>query len=587
MNKILRQIQEAVEKYTNIMAQVSGVDVEVVDVSLFRVAGTGMFAQNVNKDMSDEGYAYRQVLDTGKLQVIYEPGRDRICQNCPKLGSCAEKIEIAMPIRVGKSIIGVIGLVGSTVEERDHILKNETTYLGLIEQIASFIAAKAAETLDQQRRQELLSALACTINHMEQGLLILSHTDTITMSNQAAQEHLGSKNASLVGLQASLTPTGDRINDQDEYDLTVDGRSIPILGELYVCESGAADYAKVLAFTPASNMRRQMYAMTAAVGPKTLVGTSPETTALRAEIKKVARGSSTVLITGESGTGKEVTATAIWKASPRSEGQFVAINCAAIPESILESELFGYVKGAFTGADSRGRVGKFELANGGVIFLDEIGDMPLYLQVKLLRVLQERKITRLGSNQVIPIDVRVIAATNKDLKAMIEDGKFREDLYYRLNVIPIHIPPLRERKSDIRDLAEVFVKRYAARLERPHCTILPDAMAALLEYPWYGNVRELENTIEFMVNMGDSDGQLGTETLPRDFLAQRKATLPRVPQPPLAVEASLRPLRELEAEEIQKALQVYGESTEGKRRAARALGIGVATLYRKLENFQK
>ena len=187
---------------------------------------------------------------------------------------------------------------------------------------------------------------------------------------------------------------------------------------------------------------------------------------------------------------------------------FVAINCGAIPDTLLESELFGYVKGAFTGADPMGKIGKFELANKGTIFLDEIGDMPIYLQTKLLRVLQERKITRVGSNKEIDIDVRVIAATNKNLKELIRENKFREDLYYRLNVIPFEIPPLRERIGDIDLLINFFIEKYTNLLDKSFksITMTEEVKEAFYKYYWPGNVRELENTIEFIVNMIGVDG---------------------------------------------------------------------------------
>ncbi|MDE6960551.1 MAG: sigma 54-interacting transcriptional regulator, partial [Lachnospiraceae bacterium] len=297
-------------------------------------------------------------------------------------------------------------------------------------------------------------------------------------------------------------------------------------------------------------------------------------------IRKVAKSTSTVLITGESGSGKEIVASAIWKASDRKDHRFIAINCGAIPEPLLESELFGYVKGAFTGADPNGRMGKFELANKGVIFLDEIGDMPLYLQVKLLRVLQERKIIRIGSNQVIPIDVRIIAATNKNLQEMIEKKQFREDLYYRLNVIPLKVAPLRERTEDIKDLVLHFAGRYAGLFGKKLQSITEDTMEALCRYPWYGNVRELENSVEFMINMMEEEGILNRQTLPDNILGTvRETKNVSVPAPPAQ---QIRPLKDLEEQEIRRALELFGSGTEGKRQAAKALGISLATLYRKL-----
>jgi len=304
-----------------------------------------------------------------------------------------------------------------------------------------------------------------------------------------------------------------------------------------------------------------------------IIGSSQKITEIKKEIKKVANSFSTVLITGESGSGKEVVATAIWQNSDRRNNRFVAINCAAIPEPLLESELFGYVKGAFTGADPNGKIGKFELANKGVIFLDEIGDMPIYLQSKILRVIQDKKITRIGSNQVIPLDVRIIAATNKDLRQMINENKFREDLYYRLNVIPIEIPPLRERKEDIEDLIFYFIHYYRKLFGKNFIKIEDETMKKLISYPWYGNVRELENTVEFMVNMMEN-GVINDTSIPINIKKNSHRNTKK---------EKIRTLKEIEQEEILKAIEYYGNTTEGKIEAANALGIGIATLYRKIQ----
>ena len=582
MKSILREIRDTVQKYAEIMAEVSGVDVEVADATLFRVAGTGLFATGVGQDMSREGYTYRQVLASGRLQVIDRPGHEPICRDCPRCNHCEETIEIAMPILAGGQSIGVIGLVGFTQQQRQTILNARETYLGLVEQIASFIAAKATERIERAQQQAMLSALECAIDQMEQAALVLGEDGRITMANESARRQL--EQPQLEGMKAEFTATGDRMSGKTEYRLQLGERQIFVMGQLHHLRQENSRYAIVAAFTCTREMHRNLYQMISTVGSGTLVGSSAHTERLRKEIAKIARSPSTVLILGESGTGKEVAASAIWRASDRADQQFVALNCAAIPESLLESELFGYVKGAFTGADPNGRVGKFELANKGVIFLDEIGDMPLYLQAKLLRVLQERRITRIGSNQQIPIDVRVIAATNKDLKAMMAAGKFREDLYYRLNVIPLPILPLRQRPDDIPDLARFFAQRYAQRFGRARWSIPEQTMAALKAHAWPGNVRELENTVEFMVNMSDEDGVLGPDTLPRDFFS---AALPAAPAAPAA--PALTPvvsLRRAEQAAIENALAFYGATTEGKRKAAKALGIGLATLYRKLEQFQ-
>ena len=355
------------------------------------------------------------------------------------------------------------------------------------------------------------------------------------------------------------------------------------MGHHYDLDRDPERYARLLLFESTRAIRERYYEITSTVpleGVFNMIGSSPQTRSLQEEIRKVAKSTSTVLITGESGSGKEIVASAIWKASDRKDHRFIAINCGAIPEPLLESELFGYVKGAFTGADPNGRMGKFELANKGVIFLDEIGDMPLYLQVKLLRVLQERKIIRIGSNQVIPIDVRIIAATNKNLQEMIEKKQFREDLYYRLNVIPLKVAPLRERTEDIKDLVLHFAGRYAGLFGKKLQSITEDTMEALCRYPWYGNVRELENSVEFMINMMEEEGILNRQTLPDNILGTvRETKNVSVPAPPAQ---QIRPLKDLEEQEIRRALELFGSGTEGKRQAAKALGISLATLYRKL-----
>lgn len=591
MDSILVKIQDTVAKYADVVSQISRVDVEVVDQRLYRVAGTGMFRQKVNEDMSAEGYVYQQVLKTGRKQIIYEPGKEMICQNCPHCNDCQEEIEISMPVRMGSEIIGIIGLVGSSKEQKERILQDEPLYLDFLEQIADFITAKAREFRELDNKNRLLDTLDCTIGHIEQGIMIIGKDHVVTTANASAkrQLELDKPEGSYVEIEA----TGDHMNYQNEYKMKIADREFSIMGQLYDLPRQEGRYAKLLLFENSKAIQKKYYEMTSTVHTldcSNIIGGSAKTEQMKQEIIQVAQSSSTVLITGESGTGKEMVATSIWNASSRRNGRFVAINCAAIPEALLESELFGYVKGAFTGADPHGRIGKFELANKGVIFLDEIGDMPLYLQAKLLRVLQERKITRIGSNQVIPIDVRILAATNRDLREMIKEKKFREDLYYRLNVIPLEIAPLRERTDDIQPLAEYFATHYAKMFQKYFWKITESVLECLRQYPWPGNVRELENVIEFMVNMMGTDGILDDKTLPREVREQGRRsaaaetkTSTKESDTDSRQEKEIITLKELEQREIRRAIQQCGNTTQGKKEAARQLGIGLATLYRKLE----
>lgn len=286
----------------------------------------------------------------------------------------------------------------------------------------------------------------------------------------------------------------------------------------------------------------------------------------------------TVLILGESGTGKEVISELIVNTSPRKDKPYLQINCGAIPENLIESELFGYEKGAFTGADAKGRKGLFEAANGGTVFLDEIGDLPLHMQVKLLRVLQQRRIVRVGGTETVNLDVRIIAATNKDLKQMVNEGRFREDLYYRLNVVPIEIPPLRDRKEDILPLVNHFLT-VANRKYHTNKSIYSDTIDVLESYSWPGNVRELENLMENLVITTPGD------IIRRENLSERLkfSTENRGFTEDTEVITLKETVERVEYMAIQKAIRQCGSI----RKAAVALGVDPSTIVRKQQNYQK
>lgn len=298
-----------------------------------------------------------------------------------------------------------------------------------------------------------------------------------------------------------------------------------------------------------------------------IVGKSPAIREVFKIVEDVAQSNATVLITGESGTGKELVAHAIHNRSPRKEKLFVAVNCAAIPENLLESELFGHERGSFTGAIDR-QIGKFEISNGGTIFLDEIGSLPLPMQAKILRAIQEKEIERIGASKPIPVDVRIVAATNSDLKAQIKERKFREDLYYRLNVIPIHLPPLRERKEDVPLLAEHFLHKYNHEFGKKIKGFKKEVPALLSAYDWPGNVRELENLVERLVVLTRSS-MIEADKLPSEI----KGGVACIPT---RTETKLRDaVKRFEAEFIREALDKAGGK---KGRAAKLMGIHRNTL---------
>jgi PAS domain S-box-containing protein len=308
-------------------------------------------------------------------------------------------------------------------------------------------------------------------------------------------------------------------------------------------------------------------------------GRSPALRTALEVVRKVSATDATVLITGESGVGKELFAEAIHHQSRRSEQSFVAINCGAIPASLFESELFGYERGAFTGAIKEGKKGKVDLAAKGSLFLDEIGEMPLDLQVKLLRVIQERQFYRVGGQQPIPVNMRIVAATNRNLEEMIERGTFREDLYYRLNVVSIAIPPLRERIEDIPELIQLFLKEFSLKYSKPAPKLDPEVMFILLHHQWPGNIRQLRNIIERLLILSGEEDMIKPHHLPNNLIT-KPAQSPSI----ISLAGSASPAAHIGDEEtrIRQALQTtYGN----KSAAAKLLGLSRATLYSKIKSF--
>ncbi|SFR05701.1 sigma-54-dependent Fis family transcriptional regulator [Desulfoscipio geothermicus] len=584
----LMQAKEMEQRVSEAIAAALKVEVEIIDENLVRVAGTGKVRAGVGNRLL-RGLVNKHVLQTGEPVFINEPGYHSICLSCPLSGTCFYYAYLVYPIQVDKKVIGTISLVAFDETQKQTLTGNTDTLLDFVGRMADLIAGKVVEREMVREKIVMANRLEAVVDAAYEGVLAIDEHGVITHCNRSAARMLGISKEQLIGqpvreifTEMPLTEVlrkGKGFNSR-EFFMNLHGRKLHFLitARPIRSESGIAGVVTTFKdFREAQKMAYQIITSQEMLNFDDIIGESKAIREVKSQAAKIARSNSTVLIVGESGTGKEIFARAIHAASPHGHKPFVPINCGAIPEHLLESEFFGYEEGAFTGARRGGKPGKFELANGGTIFLDEIGNMSLYLQAKLLRVLQERQIERVGGTQVIPVDIRVIAATNNDLQDMVRRGRFREDLYYRLSVIPLVVPPLRERREDIPLLLEYYMRRFAKLLGKNITGFSARALKICLEYPWPGNIRELINAVEYAINL-EEGAQILPESLP-PRLRNREQRL-------VVNSVEIKPLEQLEKEAISRALEHYGWTDEGKMRAAAALGISRATIYRKINKYR-
>ena len=468
-------ISDTVQQVAVAITAALELETEIVDERLMIIGGTGRYKEKIgsyeeNGDMESH-LVYSECLKNGNEYINFSPENDDFYD-----AREGELAEICYPIKADGSVLGLIGLIAFTEEQRNVMIHKTLELRTFLRSMADLIAGKYIVSQSNISLQNTVSSL-------------LASQDTASFEN--------------------------------------------------------------------------------------ILGSSRAMEEVRKRAKQVASSNSTILITGESGTGKDLLARSIHQESVRREKPFVSVNCAAIPEMLLESELFGYEKGAFTGAARNGKLGKFQLADVGTLFLDEIGDMPIHLQVKLLSCLQSRQVDPIGAIRPVDVDVRIIAATNKDLEEMIRRKQFREDLYFRLNVIPIHIPPLRERPEDLELIIERVIDKFSRAMGKRIDGIEKDAMHILLSYRWPGNVREVENAIEYAINMEES-GVIRAGSLP-DKITGAKHLRRDVGSRSLKGQ-----LESVERDILLESLKRNGSSLEGKRRAAKELEISESTLYRRM-----
>ena len=588
----LQAIQNTAQAVAEAISAAIGVETEIVDIELNIVAGTGRYFQKIGQIEEsgnlDSGEIYGVLLSTGNEYIIENALADPIY-----LGVEGELAEVCCPIKIDDQIIGLIGLVAFNEEQKKLIVQKQQSLLNFTRKMASLLASKVVEV-------DISNKMRIMLESIHEGIISVDHNGIIEDCNVMAGILIGKDKQELIGKELKefwsdspimeVIQTGKGYSDNEEIYSDVFGNMMhfhttvtPIFVDHYKylnISSKSKCIGAVVFFRDIADVRKMVYTMTEEKGSSSfdeILGVSTSIQELKEQAKKIANGRSTIFITGESGTGKGLLAKAIHYASPRSSNPFISVNCGAIPDTLMESELFGYDAGAFTGARKNGKPGKFELANNGTLFLDEIGDLPLHLQGKLLHVLQQQKIERVGGTREIPIDVRIISATNRDLEQMVHDGEFREDLYFRLNVIPLNIPPLRERKVDVPILLGHALNRYNYLLGKQIRGFNQAAMQSLLNYDWQGNVRELENVVEYAVNM-ETDPMINLDSFPPRLMREQIGSSD--------ILTLSEQCKEVEKRAIIKCLKQTGYSLEEKRKAASILGISESTLYRKMRELK-
>ena len=571
LNSIRLELQHVIEA----MHSVTDVDITIVDHDLKRVVGTGLHSEAIGR-MAPKNSAFHKCLETGKQYFIKNPRDEGICLACENYENCNELVEVCLPINYNNEIIGVLGLCAFNEKARSNLLANIDGYKRFEDQLTGIIETMLKEKAYGQKLEYMSNEMSTLINSISEGILILNLDYRIVSKNLFLKENLNLENELFLNEIIS----DNTFNQLLEKAFNGEVGPINFSNGNYIIQSNPifvnnSKQGYILIFSDFNKMKQSVlrsHKNRDIVTFDDIIGESEAVKAVRRQAIQVAKSDASVLVLGDTGTGKEVFARAIHFYSNRSDGVFMALNCGAIPQNLIESELFGYEKGSFTGASQSGKKGYFEVADEGTLFLDEIGELPYNMQVKLLRALEEKEITRVGGHKTIKANPRIISASHRDIAKMTREGSFREDLFYRLNIVPLYIPPLRERGYDVLILAKFFLEKFAKVYNKKIIGFSVEAEKLLLNYSFPGNIRELKNLVEYGVIFAEGDFINSRDIESKMFI--------KTPQ-------DVRPLndltREFEKELILSKLQLLGENLNSKKDLAKELGISLATLYRKLE----
>ena len=573
---ILMNIKHELQHIIEAMHAVTNVDITIVDEALQRIATT-----------VDEEYslgakapiysAFHKCIMTGEQYFLEDPKENPICFECENLESCKELVELCIPIKFNGKIIGVIGMCAYDEKARQNLLMNREGFVNFESQLVHIISTILSEKKIMKMLEYSSSELMTLINSLNEGIIIINNNYDIINTNNYANEKLNINADNIPDLWSLLS--------EKLYNNFISKSFIGEIGPVKLNNTEFVINANpimvkdkregtVLVLSDFNKMKESVIEFSRKKDIVTfddIVGESEPLKQARREAIQVADSDASILIFGETGTGKEVFARAIHNLSYRKKEVFMAINCGAIPENLIESELFGYEKGSFTGAKVTGNSGKFEICKDGTLFLDEIGELPFSMQVKLNRALEEKEVIRVGGNTPIKVNPRIISATHSSLTSMVENNLFRDDLYYRLNVVPIHLPPLRERGYDVIILSRYFLNRFNNVYKKQLQGFTAEAEQLLMRYKFPGNIRELRNLIEYAV-IFEENSHIGADNLRKKIGTYNAENL------------KLSELTRLyEKSVINNKIQELGGDLDSKKEAAKQLGISIATLYRKLE----
>jgi transcriptional regulator with PAS, ATPase and Fis domain len=590
----LQEYYDLAQKIAEAIEAVLNLDVTMMNENMDRIAGTGIYKKELNNKIAKNSAFESCLLSDESFVIINHCKNESIYNRCTNRIHCQELAKICVPIKCKEKIIGVLGVIAFNDEQKHRIQSNRDIYLNYLEKMASLLGGKYDQyqmDLSKKRYAQRMNGILNTINS---GVILYTDSGEVLYTNNALEGIFAE-----VGIENIDDFVSEIRKHKKLQELLESGQcirpceiAIDILGIKYtllvtitylnmdnnskeiMLTIQNIDYFKkqVMQSIEKNHIRLKF---------DNILGISKEFLEVKRLAEKAALSESNILIQGESGTGKELFARAIHNSSDRRDFAFVPINCGAIPYDLFESEFFGYEKGAFTGAYAN-KIGKFEVADKGTVFLDEIGDIPYDLQVKLLRILQEKEVCRIGSNVVKKVDVKIIAASNKDLLKRVKEGLFREDLYYRLNVIPIMVPPLVKRHEDILYIANHFIKYYSKLLNKDIRGLTQEAINLMMEYHWPGNVREMQNLIEYACNF-ETESLISSQVIEKRLEPKNEGFTKRFDGESLSSSLGI-----VEKEIIIRCINKYSYSNTKDQMIScvcKELDISRATLYRKIKEY--